>query len=146
MSFNLALMKGGRGRFVAPLYESKNCWQLRPMTGKMNWHWTAKGWKRIPQRLTGVKKIPMPPKRKTRKRVRVAAGTVDEVLTFYKARKLAAAKRASDAFVASVPKDAGRRRLGHYDELCVKENRPAGTFRDPPAHHLGRSSASPPVP
>ena len=143
MSFNLALMKDVTTRSVSPLYESGNFWQRCAMTGKMNWHWTAKGWKRIPHRLTTAKK---PPKRKSRKRGRGAAATVDEVLTFYQARKLAAAKLAADAFLASVTKDAGRRRLGHYDDLCVKENRPAGTFLDPPAHHLGRSSASPPVP
>ena len=116
------------------------------MTGKMDWRWTKTGWKRIPHCLMTAKKIPMPPKRKTRKRERVAAATVDDVLTFFQARKLAAAKLAAEAFLASVAKDAGRRRLGHYADLCVKENRPAGTFLDPPAHHLGRSSASPPVP
>jgi hypothetical protein len=139
-------MKDVTTRSVSPLYESGNFWQRCPMTGKINWHWTAKGWKRIPHRLPSVKTIAMLPKRKSRKRGRVAAATVDEVLTFYQARKLAAAKLAADAFVASIPKDTGRRRLGHYADLCVKENRPAGTFLDPPAHHLGRSSASPPVP
>jgi hypothetical protein len=116
------------------------------MIDKKNWRWTAKGWKRIPQRLTSGKKIAMPPKRKTRKRERVAAAPVDEVLTFFQARKLAAAKLAADAFLTSIVKDAGRRRLGHYADLGVKQNRPAGTFHDPLAHHLGRSSASPPVP
>jgi hypothetical protein len=115
------------------------------MTGHIDWRWTVKGWKRIPHRLTFAKKITMS-KRRTRKRKRVAAAAVDEVLTFFQARKLAAAKLAADAFLASVAKDARRRRLGHYDDLCVQENRPAGTFHDPPAHHLGRSSASPPVP
>jgi hypothetical protein len=116
------------------------------MIDEKNWRWTAKGWKRIPQRRTSGKKIAMPPKRRTRKRERVAAAAVDEVLTFFQARRLAAAKRADEAFLASVVKVAGRRRLGHYADLCVKENRPAGTFHDPLAHHLGRSSASPPVP
>src|ERR1700684_287544 len=104
------------------------------MTGKKDWHWTKQGWKRTPHRMTGVKKIAMPPKRKTRKRERVAAAAVDEVLTFFQARRLGAAKLAADEFLASVPKDAGRRRLGHYADLGVKENRPAGTFLDPPAH------------
>ena len=139
-------MKDVTTRFVVPLYESRNCWQRRRMIDKKHWRWTAKGWKRIPHRLTTAKKVAMPPKRKTRKLKRVAAAAVDEVLTFFQARRMAAAKLASDEFLASVPKEAGRRRLGHYAALCAKENRPASGLSDSPAHHLGRSSASPPVP
>jgi site-specific recombinase XerD len=57
-------------------------------TGRFDWHWTARGWKRIPHRLSTVKKNAKPPKRKHRKRQRsAAAATVDKVLTFYQARK-----------------------------------------------------------
>ena len=112
------------------LGESRDFWQPRhdadsrvlpratnTMTaGKFDHHWTVNGWKRIPHRLTTVKKIAMPPRRKTRKR-RGAGATIDEALTFYQARKLAAAKVAADAFLASVSKDTSRRRLRHYDDL-----------------------------
>ncbi len=47
------------------------------MTGgglkKLGWHWTRKGWKRSPKHLLAVKKVPLPTKRKTRKKVRLAA-------------------------------------------------------------------------
>ncbi len=45
------------------------------MTGgglrKLGWHWTRKGWKRSPKHLLAVKKVPLPTKRKTRKKVRI---------------------------------------------------------------------------
>ncbi len=34
---------------------------------KLGWHWTRKGWKRIPRHLLQVKSVPLPTKRKTRK-------------------------------------------------------------------------------
>jgi hypothetical protein len=85
--------------------------------GKLGCHWTAKGWKRTPKHLKTVKKIAKPPTRKTHKRERIAAATVEEVPTFSQARKLAAAKVADNKFLASVLKDVRRRRLGHYGEL-----------------------------
>ncbi len=38
---------------------------------KLGWHWTRKGWKRSPKHLLAVKKVPLPTKRKTRKKVRI---------------------------------------------------------------------------
>lgn len=35
--------------------------------GKVGWSWTRQGWKRTPRRLQGVKAVPVPAKRKTRK-------------------------------------------------------------------------------
>jgi hypothetical protein len=41
---------------------------------KAGWHWTVKhGWKRIPRSLRRVKKVPMPPKHRTRKKMMVMA-------------------------------------------------------------------------
>jgi hypothetical protein len=48
---------------------------------------------------------------------RVAAVKVDDVPTFQKAKKIAAAKLADAQFVAAVSKDVRRHRLGHYDEI-----------------------------
>jgi hypothetical protein len=84
---------------------------------KSGWHWTATGWKRTPKRLTTVKKVAKPSKRKIRKLVYIGTAKVEDVPTFQQARKVAAAKVAAEAFTASVFKDVRRRRLGHYDDI-----------------------------
>jgi hypothetical protein len=55
------------------------------------WHWTRKGWKRTPKHLLAVKKVPLPTKRKTRKKTGITtAAPREKPPTFAEARKLAA--------------------------------------------------------
>ena len=99
------------------------------MTGsglrKLGWHWTWKGWKRTPKRLLAVKKVPLPTKRKTRKKTGITPAVPREKLpTFAEARKLAAEQWRADSAPTPAPeagKPAARqtRRTwsGKYDDL-----------------------------
>src|SRR5271157_603839 len=65
---------------------------------KTGWHWTRKGWKRSPKHLLAVKKVPLPTKRKTRKKVRITtAPPTEKPPTFAEARKLAIGQGRADS-------------------------------------------------
>jgi hypothetical protein len=93
---------------------------------KVGWTWTARGWKRIPRRLRQVKKVPLPPTRKTRKKQGVAgASPREKPPTFAEARKLAVEKGRADSAPTPAPEIAPRmtppnRRAwnGKYDDLA----------------------------
>ncbi len=99
------------------------------MTGgglrKLGWHWTLKGWKRSPKHLLAVKKVPLPTKRKTRKKVRItAAAPTEKPLTFAEARKLAVGQGRADSAPTPAPeaekpatRQTQRAWSGKYDDL-----------------------------
>ncbi len=71
---------------------------------KLGWHWTRKGWKRSPKHLLAVKKVPLPTKRKTRKKVRITtAPPTEKPLTFAEARKLAVGQGRADSAPIPAP-------------------------------------------
>ena len=127
------------------------------MTGsglrKLGWHWTWKGWKRTPKRLLAVKKVPLPTKRKTRKKTGITPAVPREKLpTFAEARKLAAEQWRADSAPTPAPeagkpqrpaKRGGRgavntttsrnrpmasRRAVSYETFSMTENRPKPAF------------------
>jgi hypothetical protein len=74
---------------------------------KTGWHWTRKGWKRTPKRLQQVKKVPLPTKRKTRKKAGITKATPREKPpTFAAARKLAAGQGRADSAPNPTPEAA----------------------------------------
>ena len=106
------------------------------MTGdglrKLGWHWTRKGWKRTPKHLLAVKKVPLPTKRKTRKKtVITAAAPKEKPPTFAEARKLAVEQGRADSAPTPAPeaaKPAARQMRqawhGKYDDLTKPEGKP----------------------
>src|SRR5271155_2318653 len=81
------------------------------MTGsglkKLGWHWTRKGWKRTPKHLQAVKKVPLPTKRKTRKKARIdPAAPKEKPPTFAEARKLLAEQGMADSAPPPLPEAA----------------------------------------
>jgi hypothetical protein len=65
---------------------------------KTGWHWTRQGWKRTTKRLQQVKKVPLPTKRKTRKKAGITPATpTEKPPTFAQARKLAAEQSRADS-------------------------------------------------
>ena len=93
---------------------------------KLGWHWTRKGWKRSPKHLLAVKKVPLPTKRKTRKKVRITpAAPTEKPPTFAEARKLAVGQGRADSAPTPTPeaeKPATRQTRqawsGKYDDLA----------------------------
>src|SRR5271165_4605610 len=73
---------------------------------KLGWHWTRKGWKRSPKHLLAVKKVPLPTKRKTRKKVRIAAAPKRTQTPAPEAPQLAAEQGRADS--APTPRAGGR--------------------------------------
>ena len=79
---------------------------------KVGWTWTAMGWKRIPRRLQQVKKVPLPPTRKVRKKQGVAGASLREKPpTFAEARNLAVEKGRGDSAPTPAPEIARASRL-----------------------------------
>ena len=100
------------------------------MTGsgikKLGWHWTRKGWKRTPKHIQQVKKVPIPTKRRTRKKEGVASAPPRiKPPTFAEAREKAAERVRAISAPTPVP-EAGKpttrqlRRVwnGKYDDLA----------------------------
>ena len=74
---------------------------------KTDWHLTRQGWKRIPKHLLAVKKVPLPAKRKTRKKARIDPATPKEKPpTFAEARKLALEQGRADSAPTPLPETA----------------------------------------
>jgi len=74
---------------------------------KTGWHWTRKGWKRSPKHLLAVKKVPLPTKRKTRKKAGINPATPREKPpTFAEARKLLAEQVSADSAPTPLPETA----------------------------------------
>jgi hypothetical protein len=92
---------------------------------KLGWHWTRKGWKRTPKHLLAVKKVPLPTKRKTRKKAGITtAAPREKPPTFAEARKLAAGQGRADSAPTPAPEAAQpaqrqtrRAWSGKYDDL-----------------------------
>ena len=92
---------------------------------KTGWHSTRQGWKRSPKHLLAVKKVPLPTKRKTRKKAGMTPATpTEKPPTFAAARKLAAEKGRADSAPTLAPeaaKPAPRQMRktwgGKYDDL-----------------------------
>src|SRR5271163_2158847 len=92
---------------------------------KTGWHWTRKGWKRSPKHLLAVKKVPLPTKRKTRKKAGINPATPREKPpTFAEARKLAVEKGMVDSapiappsLTKPAPRQLRKAWSGKYDDL-----------------------------
>jgi hypothetical protein len=99
---------------------------------KVGWTWTARGWKRIPRRLQQVKKVPMPPPRKIRKKQGIGAAIPKtRPPTFAEARKLTVEQGRADSAPTPAPEIAARmtpqiRRAwnGKYDDLAKPNQTP----------------------
>src|SRR5271170_6790788 len=74
---------------------------------KTGWHSTRQGWQRSPKHLLAVKKVPLPTKRKTRKKARIDPATPREKPpTFAEARKLALEQGRADSAPDPLPETA----------------------------------------
>ena len=99
---------------------------------KLGWHWTRKGWKRSPKHLLAVKKVPLPTKRKTRKKVRITtAPPTEKPHTFAEARKLAVGQGRADSAPTPAPeaekpatRQTRRAWSGKYEDLTKLPKEP----------------------
>src|SRR5271154_4644130 len=100
---------------------------------KTGWHQTGQGWKRSPKHLlAAVKKVPLPTRRKTRKKARIdPAAPREKIPTFAEARKLLAEQGRADSAPTPLPEAAppATRPMrqawsGKYDELATLTREP----------------------
>ena len=109
--------------------EGKRFWRRMKGSGlrKLGWHWTRKGWKRLPKHLQQVKKVPRPTKRKTRKTVRISSAKPREKPPIFgEARKLAvecgrvdSALNPGPEAARPAPRQMRRAWSGKYDDLTI---------------------------